>query len=64
MGNLEWLYQTDMAFRDVAIEAAARAIGTTSLEFAEEWLAFGGTDKPVGALGRYSMVDEDGEVVG
>jgi chromosome segregation ATPase len=39
MNNLGNLYETDMAFRDIVTEAAARAIGTTNVEFAEEWLA-------------------------
>lgn len=38
MTNLEYLFSTDLAFRDIVIEAAAAAIGTTNPEFAEEWL--------------------------
>lgn len=39
MTNLDELYSTDPAFRDIVVEAAAAAIGTTNQEFAEEWLA-------------------------
>lgn len=38
MNNLETLYREDGAFRVDAIKHAANFIGTTSLEFAEEWL--------------------------
>ena len=38
MTNLDYLFAVDMAFRDVVIELAAHAIGTTNPEFAEEWL--------------------------
>lgn len=36
--NLQELFKTDMAFRSIVVEVAARAIGSTSEEFAEEWL--------------------------
>lgn len=39
MTNLDELYSTDLAFRDIVNEAAAAAIGTTNPDFAEEWLA-------------------------
>lgn len=56
MINLEKLYSTDLAFRDIVNEAAAAAIGTTSAEFAEEWLALpADEDKPVGSLGRENL---------
>ena len=38
MTNLDYLFRVDMAFRDVVVELAAHAIGTTNPEFAEEWL--------------------------
>ena len=38
MTNLDYLFAVDMAFRDMVIELAAHAIGTTNPEFAEEWL--------------------------
>lgn len=38
MTNLDYLFAVDMAFRDVVVELAAHAIGTTNPEFAEEWL--------------------------
>ena len=38
MNNLQRLYEDDLAFRDIVDEAAAAAIGTTSAEFAAEWL--------------------------
>lgn len=48
MTNLDELYSTDSAFRDIVNEAAAAAIGTTNPEFAEEWLALpaGDADEP------------------
>lgn len=42
MTNLNELFARDMAFRDIVVETAARAIGSTSKEFAEEWLMAGG----------------------
>ena len=38
MTNLDYLFAVDMAFRDMVVELAAHAIGTTNPEFAEEWL--------------------------
>ena len=38
MSNLNDLFTRDTAFRSIVIEAAARAIGSTSEDFAEEWL--------------------------
>lgn len=48
MTNLDELYETDPAFRDIVDEAAAAAIGTTNVEFAAEWLALPveGVDEP------------------
>ncbi len=40
MRNLETLYREDGAFRVDAIKHAADYIGTTSVEFAEQWLAY------------------------
>lgn len=55
MTNLEELYSTDPAFRDIVVEAAAAAIGTTSAEFAEEWLAMDAPGKPVGDVSRENL---------
>ena len=56
MTNLESLYGTDAVFKSKLDAAAAEAIGTTSAEFAAEWLALPADDgKPVGSLGRESM---------
>lgn len=56
MTNLEELYSTDPAFRDIVVEAAAAAIGTTSAEFAEEWLAMDAVvGKPVGDVSRENL---------
>jgi len=56
MRNLESLYGTDASFKEKVDMAAADAIGTTSAEFAAEWLAMPADDgKPVGSLGRENL---------
>ena len=52
MNNLIKLYKEDGDFREVAIDYAADLIGTTSYDFAREWLEMGcgcdsGSEKPV-----------------
>ena len=38
MNNLQFLYDTDLAFMSIVDETAAHAIGSTSVDFAHEWL--------------------------
>lgn len=55
MSNLNELYETDVAFADIVDEAAARAIGTTNVEFARQWLRAEPTSKPVGDVSRENL---------
>ena len=44
MNNLVRLYKEDGDFREAAIDYAADLIGTTSHDFAKEWLEMGAND--------------------
>lgn len=44
MKNLVTLYKEDGDFREAAIDYAADLIGTTSYDFAREWLEMGAND--------------------
>ena len=44
MNNLIKLYKEDGDFREAAIDYAADLIGTTSHDFAKEWLEMGAND--------------------
>ena len=55
MNNLQQLYETDCAFADIVDEAAAAAIGTTSVEFARQWLRAEPTTKAVGDVSRENL---------
>ena len=44
MNNLMMLYKEDGDFREAAIDYAADLIGTTSHDFAKEWLEMGAND--------------------
>ena len=56
MNNLQALYDSDLAFADIVDEACAAAIGTTSTEFAREWLAQAANEqKPVGDVSRENL---------
>lgn len=59
MTNLEELYSTDPAFRDIVVEAAAAAIGTTNPEFAEEWLALPAGDVDDASLASAYKAEND-----
>lgn len=55
MDNLITLYKEDGDFREAAIDYAADLIGTTSHDFAREWLEMGAN----GTLGPENVVKSD-----
>ena len=63
--NLNWLYRTDPAFRPIVVDAAAAAIGSTSTEFAEEWLALEYREEKSdfeGLEGQHADADDDVDI--
>ena len=61
MNNLQRLFETDLAFASIVDEVAAAAIGSTSSDFAHEWLKMDAVD--MGKAGEKAIAASSGEYV-